>query len=435
MTIVTTLKRLRLEGYHRSRSLGPCSSPPGMFDISDTYEFIETTTRSGSPNPYWAKQCAEGVNASTNFSLSTNFLREFNPGFAMKTYQSSCTPGFPATGRGTFIVDLVGPYAYVGITKPLPWTGHVGGAAATCASNKAISKLYRKINEAHHQFQGGVFFGELHKTLDMIGKLGGRLRGGLLSYARDALALRRKSSRRFLKKTHRDLSNLWLEGVFGWQPLIEDIKDAHQALHRLLHEPEVLRFRAKGECEEQVWNNAGTDGLFVRANWKSVGIRKSTVIYYGAFRVPVRSDAERLVQRGLSLSGFDLRSFVPTVWELLPWSFFADYFVNIGEVLMALTADTSMVAWITRVNKDESYEQFSCRVDPASTHVSVGDSPPSDAQFLSASGTTCSYDNGYRTVVRTPTVVPYLLPRLKFEQFGFKKFLNTGALFSQRMSR
>jgi hypothetical protein len=48
----------------------------------------------------------------------------------------------------------------------------------------------------------------------------------------------------------------------------------------------------------------------------------------------------------LRVFGLSPEEFVPTVWELLPWSFLVDYFTNIGDILEAGATDTSTVAWI-----------------------------------------------------------------------------------------
>jgi hypothetical protein len=44
--------------------------------------------------------------------------------------------------------------------------------------------------------------------------------------------------------------------------------------------------------------------------------------------------------------GFSMREFIPTAWELLPWSFLVDYFADVGGFLDASTTDTSGVTWL-----------------------------------------------------------------------------------------
>ena len=50
----------------------------------------------------------------------------------------------------------------------------------------------------------------------------------------------------------------------------------------------------------------------------------------------------------LSHFGFTPSEFIPTAWELLPWSFLIDYFVNIGDVIQANIVSLSDLAWANR---------------------------------------------------------------------------------------
>jgi hypothetical protein len=46
--------------------------------------------------------------------------------------------------------------------------------------------------------------------------------------------------------------------------------------------------------------------------------------------------------------GLNIQEFIPTVWELVPWSFFVDYFANIGDILECATLIRSDVSWVNR---------------------------------------------------------------------------------------
>jgi hypothetical protein len=43
-----------------------------------------------------------------------------------------------------------------------------------------------------------------------------------------------------------------------------------------------------------------------------------------------------------------LEDFVPTVWELIPYSFVADYFTNIGDIISAFSYGNMNLRWSTR---------------------------------------------------------------------------------------
>jgi hypothetical protein len=46
--------------------------------------------------------------------------------------------------------------------------------------------------------------------------------------------------------------------------------------------------------------------------------------------------------------GVDIHSFVPTVWELIPYTFVLDYFANIGNILQSYSYPRSFVTWVTK---------------------------------------------------------------------------------------
>jgi hypothetical protein len=47
-------------------------------------------------------------------------------------------------------------------------------------------------------------------------------------------------------------------------------------------------------------------------------------------------------------AGFGLQNFVPTIYELMPWSFLLDYFTNMGTIVNAAFTSTANIAWIVR---------------------------------------------------------------------------------------
>jgi hypothetical protein len=55
----------------------------------------------------------------------------------------------------------------------------------------------------------------------------------------------------------------------------------------------------------------------------------------------------------MNLFGFMPEEFVSTVWNLLPWSFLSDYFVNIGDILEATFFDSSGITWTAKTTLSE----------------------------------------------------------------------------------
>lgn len=60
------------------------------------------------------------------------------------------------------------------------------------------------------------------------------------------------------------------------------------------------------------------------------------------------------VARLQGLFGFNLEEFVPTVYELMPWSFLVDYFSNLGTVIETGCASQSMIKFALKTTTFES---------------------------------------------------------------------------------
>jgi hypothetical protein len=129
--------------------------------------------------------------------------------------------------------------------------------------------------------------------------------------------------------------------------------------------------------------------------------------------------------------GFTLENFVPALWEVLPWSWVADYFSNAGAILEAMTTDTSNVKWIIRTVRRETTHQRELMADSFLT-----------ANYLDAFGFALVQPSvegiGSLTFVRK-TVDRSIIPSLGVPTFELsipgvssKRWLNLAAVWAQR---
>lgn len=135
-----------------------------------------------------------------------------------------------------------------------------------------------------------------------------------------------------MKVYRRAAAKSWLEFQWGVRPLLSDISSAFDTLRALLQAPQVQHFTA----------TVGTDFASAEKHLQVVGkywsfgdllvqgYHETSVRYTGA--VYSRSNVSSSLATELSVAPLD---WVPAAWELLPYSWLADYFFNIGEILNA----------------------------------------------------------------------------------------------------
>jgi len=385
-------------------------------------------TKTGNYLPKWRKIISSGGNATTAFDANIKWLDVdyANSYIKYRWRANALSPWewkYSQESSWRLVVDIN------------PIAGHFSlltGPFFERARSQAIQQLYRQIWRAHHQIQGGVVLGELGKTAGMLRGTASNLRGGILSYLSKAVGIR--NGRGSSKAKRKALSNTYLEATFGWQPLISDCKDLAKTLGRLIHESDRVRFRAFGS-EEGQHSKAVGESTFgtLYVNQTTFEIAKVEVIYRGFLRGPRYEAGSPPLERIISMSGFDLRSFIPTVWELIPYSFLVDYFTNIGDVLQALCTDTSGVHGLWKTEIWESKREVTLAPNRKKTEdvlISVNGTNVSDFQH---SGGVGKYVTTLRNVSRNTSGMPLMLPQFTGLDLKWRQFVNIGALFLSKM--
>jgi hypothetical protein len=255
----------------------------------------------------------------------------------------------------------------------IPLTGGILGnkpahlTISTNVGNRALSKILKRIRDDQQHFSGLTFLGEFREAASMIRRPASALRAGISSYLNGIVSNKARWMRGAKRKNHRKVINdavagSWLEYSFGWQPLISDVKAGAEAIARFQND--VRLSRVSGYDEAQDTFAYGPSVLF-DSDWGETltlsspldSTTKSCRFVAGLdCRPKVLSQG---VDRLLELSGFQLKEFIPTAWELVPWSFMVDYLTNIGDILEAGVTDTSNVIWTSRTDKEETVRSVS----------------------------------------------------------------------------
>jgi hypothetical protein len=362
--------------------------------------------RSGSQNPKWRDQVSRGINATTGYSRSGYVVNANTP--TTYDFEAKCSSGQVNKGsqfrRGT-VGHLPGVTDFFGIPVP----------NAASAQNQAIMGFIHDAKAQYNSISGMTFLGELRETLSMIRNPAKNLRALVKRYLDTANG--RRSSFRTRRDAERWLSGLWLEYAFGWVPLISDTKAGAEALARLIH-GDIRYSTARGAgfhdtAVPPIRTNFNVPGLPTVGTRETVRTAHQSCFIKGGVNAKASGPT---LENAAHLFGFTPEEFVPTVWNLLPWSFLVDYFANVGDVLEATFFDRTGITWSSMTTRTE-YVYMS--------HV----------QPKSISGWSGSVTGGSTKVTKksmSRSVTAPLIPSLEVSLPGSpQKWINMAALLDQ----
>lgn len=225
-------------------------------------------------------------------------------------------------------------FGALGVNSGAAVPSNADASGLSKAQATAASVFTRRALAEQRALQGAVSAGELAQTLRMIRRPMQSLRRGVDEYLN---AVKKRASGNKSRKKKRDIiADTWLEYNLGWRPFINDLNGARDALGRTMTEDTRRHVYGSGTARnlqhfEDHWE-PGTVTTFDRS-WDVLDI--CSVRYVGQVRVQGGNPG---LKQLLGVSGRDV---LPTIWELIPYSFIADYFVNIGAVVDALSLQFS----------------------------------------------------------------------------------------------
>lgn len=180
-----------------------------------------------------------------------------------------------------------------------------------------------------------VFAAEVTKTANLVTETARKLARGLT-------LLKQRKWRKLLKhfklREPAGPRDAWLSYRYGWIPLISDVGAAAEAAaSTLVDRPPTLFIKKRGRRSESVTRSIGEGSVLgVRSGFPSrlIAEKEFTVCTDSAAWLLVEARAPAL----MTLEQFGLANPALVAWELLPFSFVADWFVGIGDYLAAQTA-------------------------------------------------------------------------------------------------
>lgn len=170
-----------------------------------------------------------------------------------------------------------------------------------------------------------TFLGELRETVEMIASKF----HGIDAYAQRAARRAGKRSRNY-GEALKAFRQYWLEYRYGWRPLCHDVAQALISFSTKRHRHELVRGRgyqsqslddSKVTLSSQNLGNSVTRNVIVTETYS--GQRTYRGVAYGEVGDP-------------SIAQWGSDPFV-TAWELIPYSFVMDWFIQVGDYLQAIS--------------------------------------------------------------------------------------------------
>ena len=130
------------------------------------------------------------------------------------------------------------------------------------------------------------------------------------------------------RETARSFSSLYLEAHFGWRPLVKDVHDGLRVLDNPMA-PQRVRASATGPYSSP----SNFTRVTQDASWK---YHESQIIDFKQ-TVTLQADIIIVNPNLAMMQQFGVANPVSIAWELVPFSFVLDWFVNVGDYLGSLT--------------------------------------------------------------------------------------------------
>jgi hypothetical protein len=200
---------------------------------------------------------------------------------------------------------------------------------------KLVNKLREKLQGS--DFNAAVFVAEFGESMRMIGDTAIRLakvlfhlkRGDLIGASRSLFegASRKPLARHDWQKmkpgvaTAKQTATWWLEVQYGWRPLLQDVQGAAEMVAHACSVPFSQTYRTSVRKVEEYtlsWDFPG-----------NYGCKRE------CYRVHRRGVIAKIVETQSTLAQLGLLDPLTVAWELLPFSFVADWFIPIGQWIEA----------------------------------------------------------------------------------------------------
>jgi hypothetical protein len=300
---------------------------------------------------------------------------------------------------------------------PYTYANGLAGTPIVGRDAQLRMKLLRKMRDS--EFNAPVAIAEAGKAIDMVTSRANDLvtliraakRGDIVTIARLVKNQPGGNLQGVVKRYHKDFgvrpdkaaANLWLELQYGWKPLLADCRNA----------VETVMDTVDRDIDRCGTVRASLPNAMVQSETDGITIGSLKLKEYKTVRDSRRGVWLFRPKTGYYPAKFGVLNPMTVAWELLPFSFVADWFLPIGDYLASFD---------TRFRVDHVGGTYGSRVQTDSTRVVTG--WINGSNLTSASGLATS-----RYVVTERTKMTSI-PDLSLSDVQLDPELNVSRLFS-----
>lgn len=313
----------------------------------NTYDSNGGDIAAGFKNPSWKEQVKRVENATTSFTGRS--MRVVGKSFV--SIDTEFYTGTPFNAGSHRLRRYYGdPIIAGGLGAPGIPSGH---SNLTTADNRAIAKLYDKLQSFEGTQSAGEDLGEITQTLRMLSSPMKSLRKAIVDIAEGHS---RAFSKKSTKAVAKALADSTLEYKFGVVPLVNSITDVVQGLNNRDYLYYYYPFSCSGRNDDATvtvsYPTVGTSSIIARMQ-KTVKT-ETYVRYKGVWKynasVPKRSVSDIL--------GTRFQDVIPTIYNLIPYSWAIDYVTNLGDIAQSIAVPWANVAWCAKTSRSITTTRF-----------------------------------------------------------------------------
>lgn len=381
------------------------------------FRFSRQQSRSPGGNvPGYKDKIKRHISATSPFQ-ATKFSYASKSYFGKGRYAN---PTEPPPKPNSFVGTLYGNGDGASLSSNVPTTPPVfSGTAYTSAYNQAVQKLYDTIRGLESSVTGtGEDLGDYHQTINLFKRGLGGLQDLIGYVARNHENILKKGVQwNNAKRTVKSLGSLVTEYRYGIEPLAKDLGEGAAALQTSRYLDAFVPFSVKGKATSFVEKTDTTYESFPSVHVRGITATEQMVRFKGEYHV--RGDGGSDYARSVGLTW---REFIPTIYNLIPYSFLLDYVTNLHTFVEAVAVPWAGVAWCVKTERSKE------------TYTALYDFRSADQNSLfTLQQQTPGYFKATATGVRRSETLSIPFPILEWQKPSRRQLENTLALVASKL--